>query len=66
MNSRFRQVPRIDDGGHVEEVEGNLSIFTYPDRLYGRSKKRRWEYREMLAAHTCILLNRTEVVPFLK
>ena len=66
MNSRFQQVPRNDDGGHVEEVEGNLSIFAYPSQPYGRSNKRRLKYREILAAHTYILLNCTKVVPFLK
>ena len=28
-------VVQNDDGGIVEDVEGNLSIFTHPDRLWG-------------------------------
>ena len=31
-------MPRNDDGGDIEDFEGNLSIFKYPGRPYGRPK----------------------------
>ena len=35
MYTKYQRVPRNDDGGDVEEVEGTLSIFKY---LNGRMK----------------------------
>ena len=32
-------MPRNDDGGDVEEVEGTLSIIKHLDRPFGRLKK---------------------------
>ena len=33
--TKSRRVPHNDDGGDVEEVVGNLSMFKYPSRPFG-------------------------------
>ena len=68
VSTRHRRVPRNDDGGVVEdqEIEGNLSIFKYPGRPIGQSKKRLLTKDERNAAHLYILLNCEEVSPFIK
>ncbi|XP_021603851.1 uncharacterized protein LOC110608873 [Manihot esculenta] len=68
VSTRHRRVPRNDDGGVVEdqEIEGNLSIFKYPGRPIGQSKKRILTKDERNAAHLYILLNCEEVSPFIK
>jgi len=38
--TRNHNVERNDDGGVVEDLEGNLSIFSHPGRLRGEAKKR--------------------------
>ncbi|KAM3235166.1 hypothetical protein P3L10_015202 [Capsicum annuum] len=52
-----------DDGGILEDVEENLSIFTHPDRLWGE-KKRNLTLQEIKVAQTYILLNCDEVEPY--
>ncbi|XP_070006462.1 uncharacterized protein [Nicotiana sylvestris] len=53
-----------DDSGVVKDLEGNLSIFTHPGRLWGEAKKRNLSLDEIKAAQTYILLNCKEVEPF--
>ena len=57
---------RNDDGGVVEELEGNLSIFSHPGRVWGEAKKRDLSLEEIKAAQTYILLNCEEVEPFVR
>ncbi|XP_060182429.1 uncharacterized protein LOC132612107 [Lycium barbarum] len=61
--TRNHDVDRNDDGGTVEDLEGNLSIFTHPGRLWGEAKKRNLSLEEIKAAQTYILLNCKEVEP---
>ncbi|KAM3397863.1 hypothetical protein P3S68_001377 [Capsicum galapagoense] len=62
--SRNHNVDRNDDGGVVEDLKGNLSIFSHPGRLWGEAKKRDLILDEIKAAQTYILLNCEEVEPF--
>ncbi|XP_047250067.1 uncharacterized protein LOC124885858 [Capsicum annuum] len=62
--SRNHNVDRNDDGGVVEDLKGNLSIFSRPGRLWGEAKKRDLILDEIKAAQTYILLNCEEVEPF--
>ena len=55
-------MPRNDDGEVVVSIEGNLSIFTYLGRSYGRPI----EGEELRAAQTYILLNCDEVTPYIE
>lgn len=64
--TKSRKVPRNDDGGEVEVVEGTLSIFKHPGRPFGRSKLRKLSHIEYEAARTYILLNCEEVDPYVK
>ena len=66
--TRHRKVPRNDDGEIAEgvNIDGNLSIFTYPGRTMGRSRSRFLTEDEMHAAQKYILLNCTEVVPYVR
>ena len=65
--TKSRRVPRNDDGGDVEEVEGNLSIFKHLDRPFGRMKKKmRLSDIKYEAAQTYILLNFDEIQPYIK
>ena len=66
VHTRRRQVPRNDDGGNFNFVEGNLSIFTYPVRAYGTCKRRSLDQQEYMAAQTYIILNCAEVQPYVK
>ena len=66
VHTRGRQVPRNDDGGNLDFVEGNLSIFTYPGRAYGTRKRRPLDFQEYNAARTYIVLNCAEVDPYVK
>lgn len=45
--TRHRKVPRNDDGGTREkdEHDGNLSIFTYPGKAFGRCKTKIYDWR---------------------
>ena len=54
-------MPCNDDGGDIEDFEGNLSIFKYPGRPYGRPKSSFLTDVEYQAAHIYILLNCEEV-----
>jgi len=38
--TRNHNVDRNDDGGDKEDIEGNLSIFSHPGRLWGEAKKK--------------------------
>ncbi|KAH0695483.1 hypothetical protein KY285_022580 [Solanum tuberosum] len=62
--TRNHNVDRNDDGGDKEDIEGNLSIFSHPGRLWGEAKKRDLSLEEIKAAQTYILLNCEEVEPF--
>ena len=66
MYTKARRVPRNDDGGDVEEVVGNISIFKHPSRPFGRLKTRRLSDIEYDAAQTYILLNCEDVEPYIK
>ncbi|KAH0643646.1 hypothetical protein KY289_034620, partial [Solanum tuberosum] len=61
--TRNHNVDRNDDGGDKEDIEGNLSIFSHPGRLWGEAKKKDLSLEEIKAAQTYILLN-CEVEPF--
>ena len=60
------KVPRNDDGGNLEDFEGNLSIFKYPGWPFGRPKSRFLTDIEYQAANIYILLNCEEVQPYTK
>ncbi|KAM3238213.1 hypothetical protein P3L10_013243 [Capsicum annuum] len=62
--SRNHNVDRNDDGGIVEYLKGNLSIFSHPGRLWGEAKKKDLTLDEIKATQTYILLNCEEVEPF--
>ncbi|WMV37676.1 hypothetical protein MTR67_031061, partial [Solanum verrucosum] len=64
--TRNHNVDRNDDGGITEDLEGNLSIFTHPGRLWGETRKRNLSLDEIKAAQTYILLNCEEVEPFVR
>ncbi|XP_039135719.1 uncharacterized protein LOC120273141 [Dioscorea cayenensis subsp. rotundata] len=66
INTKLRKVPRNDDGGEMETCEGNLSIFTYPGRSYGRQKSRWLTDEEYNAAVTYVLLNCDEIQHYVK
>ncbi|WCJ25321.1 hypothetical protein M5689_007214 [Euphorbia peplus] len=59
--SRFRQVPRNDEGENMEAIPNNLSIFTYNVRLSGKSRSRMSSEVEYKAAQIYVLLNTVEV-----
>ena len=63
---RSRNVPRNDDGGNVDDVEGYISIFKHPGRFYSPNKSRMLEDVEYKAAHTFVLLNCEEVSSFVR
>ncbi|KAM3301676.1 hypothetical protein P3S67_016178 [Capsicum chacoense] len=62
--SRNHNVDRNYDGGVVEDLKGNLSIFSRPGRLWGEAKKRDLILDEIKVAQTYILLKCEEVEPF--
>ncbi|KAH0645560.1 hypothetical protein KY290_034343 [Solanum tuberosum] len=64
--TRNHNVDRNDDGGDKEDIEGNLSIFSHPGRLWGEAKKRDLSLEEIKVAQTYILLNCEEVEPFVR
>ena len=66
MYTRMRKVPRNDDGGNGDEIEGTLPIFKHPGRPYGRSKSRRLSDSEYKAARTYVLLNCEDVDTYVK
>ncbi|KAH0765125.1 hypothetical protein KY285_000996 [Solanum tuberosum] len=64
--TRNHNVEHNDDGGVVEDLQGNSSIFSHPGQLWGEAKKRDLSLEEIKAAQTYILLNCEEVEPFKK
>ena len=66
MYTRMKKVPRNDDSGNGDEIEGTLQIFKHPDRPYGQSKYRRLLESEYEAARTYVLLNCEDVDPYVK
>ncbi|XP_057999062.1 uncharacterized protein LOC110665227 [Hevea brasiliensis] len=59
--TRDQQVPRNDDGGDDANIEGNLLIFNYPGRPYGRAKTKVLADDEYKAAQIYVLLNCPEI-----
>ena len=64
--SQNHNVDHNDDRGVVEDLKGNLSIFSHPGQLWGEAKKRDLILDEIKAAQTYILLNCEEVEPFVR
>ena len=64
--SRNHNIDRNNDGGVVEDLKGNLLIFSHPGWLWGEAKKRDLILDEIKAAQTYILLNCEEVEPFVR
>ena len=68
VSMRHTQVPHNNDGriesDEGEEHEGNLSIFKYHGRSFGKAKSRFLSEEENKAACSYILLNFLEVEPF--
>ena len=52
VNTKTRKVPRNDNGGEMESYKGNLFIFTYLGRSYGRGKLRWLTDEEYYVART--------------
>ncbi|XP_057990748.1 uncharacterized protein LOC110633890 [Hevea brasiliensis] len=59
--TRDQQVPRNDDGGDDADIEGNLLIFNYLGRPYGRAKMRVLADDEYKVAQIYVLLNCLEI-----
>ena len=66
--TRHRKVPRNLDFQTNEhgEFDGNLSIFIHPGRSMGRGRSRFMDEEEYRAAHKYILLNCSEVQPYIE
>ena len=64
--TRSRRPSRHDDGGDISTGNENLSIFTLPRRVAGRSSRRWLTDEEYNAAHLYVLLNCSEVEPFVR
>lgn len=65
IQCRRTRVPRNDDGGEVCYVGFPLSIFNYPGRPSWKCTSYMLDERDMKAAHLYVLLNCSEVAPFL-
>lgn len=67
VETRFTRLPRNDDGGEIDS-DGRLSIFNYPGRPVGSQKHGRSfaSEDEKISAHRYILLNCSEIVPFVR
>ena len=63
--TKVNRVLRHDDGGDVE-LNGRLSVFGLPGRSYGKGKRIYLPEKLRHAAHTYILLNCTEIDPFVR
>ena len=63
-----RRERRNDDGGvgPTNNVITDFEIFTHPGRPYGQSKRRHLMDDEYVAAHTYVLLNCSEVSPYVE
>ncbi|CAH9124015.1 unnamed protein product [Cuscuta epithymum] len=66
IQTRARKVPRNDDGGDIEKVEGSLNIFSHPGRAYGKVKRRMLTLQEKSAAQSYILLNCEEAGEYIR
>nr|GMD28243.1 uncharacterized protein LOC109179592 [Ipomoea batatas] len=67
VSTKHRNVPRnADSTEYVDEQEETLSIFKYPGRAFGKSKARYMTDEEFKAAQTYVLLNCSEVEPFIE
>nr|GMC86585.1 uncharacterized protein LOC109179592 [Ipomoea batatas] len=68
VSTKHRNVPRNADTSEyaVDEHEETLSIFKYPGRAFGKSKARYMTDEEFKAAQTYVLLNCSEVEPFIE
>lgn len=55
-----------DNGGDNVEIEGNLLIFKYFDRAYGKAKTRKLSDDEYKAAHIYVLLNCPKINIYVK
>lgn len=67
IETRLTRLPRNDDGGE-RDSSSCLSIFNHPGRPLGSQKDGRLFINddEMTAAHRYILLNCTEIIPFVE
>ncbi|KAJ8629857.1 hypothetical protein MRB53_023180 [Persea americana] len=63
--TKANRVPRYDDGGNVE-LNGRLSLFGLPGRVYGKGKRIFLSEQELHAAHTYILFNCEEIDNFVR
>lgn len=66
--TKRRHVPRnlYNREDMIDEHEENLSIFKYPGRAFGKAKTRFLDDKEFKAAHSYVLLNCTEVQPYIE
>jgi len=65
IETRRTRPPRNDDGGEPN-ASNQLSLFQYPVRAFGRSWPRSLNEEELKAASLYILLNCTELEPYIK
>jgi hypothetical protein len=63
--TKANRVSRHDDGGDVD-LNGRVSVFGLSGRAYGKGKRIFLSTELLHAAHTHILLNCTEVEPFVR
>ena len=66
VHTKLTQVGRNDDGGEVDAPEGCLSIFTHPGRPSGKMHERWLTDEEFNVATVYVLMNCTEIEPFLE
>nr|GMC49555.1 uncharacterized protein LOC109179592 [Ipomoea batatas] len=68
VSTKHRNVPRNADGSEyvVDEHEETLSIFKYSGRAFSKAKARYMTDEEYKAAQTYVLLNCSEVEPFIE
>ena len=57
--------PKNDDGGDIDSL-GRFSIFYHPGRPFGGYTRRLMSDAEMDAAYIYVLLNTSELVPFVE
>ena len=68
LHTRHRRMPRNVEShtGEGNDFDGNLSIFTHPDRPFGRHTTRMLSEQEINVAHQYVLLNCIEVKPYIE
>lgn len=66
VQTRRTQPPRNDDGGESDASDTRLSIFKETGRPIGRCTSRALEEKELSAAEVYILMNCTEVEPYVQ